>query len=76
MISTANDWLRTHSKLYLYLKDITTDPSTRYFLADYKEYEENIDAKLDPFLKIADAFRNADIPLLIVISPYERAGSE
>ena len=54
MISAANDWLRTHSKLYLYLKDITTDPSTRYFLADYKEYEDNIDAKLDPFLKIAD----------------------
>jgi hypothetical protein len=27
--------------------------------------------KLDPPLKIADEFRNAGIPLLIVISPYE-----
>jgi lysophospholipase L1-like esterase len=71
IISTANDWLRTHSKLYLYLKDITSDPPARYFLADYKEYEDNIDAKLDPLLKIANEFRNADIPLLIVISPYE-----
>ena len=71
IVSTANDWLRTHSKLYLYLKDITTDPSARYFLADYKEYVDNIDAKLDPLLKIADEFRKADIPLFIVISPYE-----
>jgi hypothetical protein len=71
IISAANDWLRTHSKLYLYLKDLITDPSARYFLADYKEYQDNIDAKLDPLLKIADEFRNAGIPLLIVISPYE-----
>ena len=71
IISTANDWLRTHSKLYLYLQDVITDPSARYFLADYKEYEDDIDAKLDPLLKIAAEFRNADIPLLIVISPYE-----
>jgi lysophospholipase L1-like esterase len=71
IISTANDWLRTHSKLYLYLKDVITDPSARYFLADYKEYEDNIDAKLDPLLKIAAEFRIANIPLLIVISPYE-----
>jgi hypothetical protein len=63
--------LRTHSKLYLYLKDVITDPSARYFLADYKEYKDDIDAKLDPLLKIAAEFRNADIPLLIVISPYE-----
>ena len=71
IISTANDWLRTHSKLYLYLKDVITDPSARYFLADYKEYENNIDTKLDPLLKIANEFRNAGIPLWIVISPYE-----
>ncbi len=71
MVTTANDWLRTHSKLYLYLKDVITDPSARYFLADYREYEDNIDSKLDPLLKIADEFRNAGVPFLIVISPYE-----
>src|SRR5262249_25072034 len=47
------------------------DPSARYFLADYKEYKDDIDAKLDPLLKIAAEFRNANIPLLIAISPYE-----
>jgi hypothetical protein len=29
------------------------------------------DTKLEPLLNIADEFRNAGIPLLIVISPYE-----
>jgi hypothetical protein len=35
------------------------------------EYKNNIDTKLDPLLKIAGEFRNAGIPFVIVISPYE-----
>jgi len=69
--AAANDWLREHSKLYLYLKGILTDPSARYFQADYLNYDDRVGEKLGVFLSIADELRRAGIPLLIVISPYE-----
>jgi len=71
LASAANDWLREHSKLYLFLRGIVTDPSARYFLADYPNYDETVDPKLRVLLAIVDEVRRAGIPILIVVSPYE-----
>jgi lysophospholipase L1-like esterase len=67
----ANDWLREHSKLYLFLRGIVTDPAARYFLADHRNYDTDVDQALASLLATADEVHRAGIPMLIVVSPYE-----
>ena len=69
--AAANEWLREHSKLYLYAKGLVTDPSARYFYADYLNYNDNVDQKLRVVEALVSELHRANIPLFIVISPYE-----
>lgn len=69
--AAANEWLRENSKLYLYVKGVVTDPSARYFLADYLNYDGRVDQKLGGVVELAAELSRAGIPLYIVISPYE-----
>jgi lysophospholipase L1-like esterase len=71
-ISQLNDFLREHSKLYLYLKGISTDPGQRYFLADYTVYRDPAAlATLDRLEMIARTLRQRQIAFTVIISPYE-----
>jgi hypothetical protein len=67
----ANEWLRENSKLYLYIKGIISDPSARYFYADYLNYDDNVDQKLLVVEALVYELRRVGIPLFVVISPYE-----
>jgi hypothetical protein len=71
-ISQLNDFLREHSKSYLYLKGISTDPGQRYFLADYAAYRDPAAlAELDRLETIARTLRQRQIAFTVIISPYE-----
>jgi lysophospholipase L1-like esterase len=71
-ISKLNDYLREHSKLYLYLKGISTDPAKRYFLADYTAYRDPTALSvLDNLDMIARTLRQRQIAFTVIISPYE-----
>jgi lysophospholipase L1-like esterase len=71
-ISQLNDYLREHSKLYLYLKGISTDPGKRYFLADYAAYRDPAAlSALDYLDMIARTLRQRQIAFTVIISPYE-----
>lgn len=71
-VSQLNDYLREHSKLYLYLKAISTDPGQRYFFADYAEYRNPTAlAMLDNVETIATTLRQRQVPFTVIISPYE-----
>ena len=70
-MAAANEWLRENSKLYLYVKGVMTDPSARYFLADYLNYNGKIDQKLGAVVELAAELSRAGIPFYVIISPYE-----
>jgi len=71
-VSNLNDYLREHSKLYLYLKGISTDPAKRYFLADYAAYRDPAALSLlDNLDVIARALRQRQVRFTVIISPYE-----
>jgi hypothetical protein len=72
LIAQLNDFLREHSKLYLYLKGISTDPGRRYFLADYAPYLDPAALKgLDRLEMIASSLRQRQVDFTVIISPYE-----
>jgi lysophospholipase L1-like esterase len=72
LVSQLNDFLREHSKLYLYLKGISTDPAQRYFLADYAPYLDPVALKgLERLELIVKTLRQREIPFTVIISPYE-----
>lgn len=71
-IAQLNDYLREHSKLYLYLKGISTDPGKRYFLADFAAYRDPAAlSALDYLDMIARTLRQRQIAFTVIISPYE-----
>jgi lysophospholipase L1-like esterase len=72
LISQLNDFLREHSKLYLFLKGISTDPAQRYFLADYVPYRDPVALEgLERLEMIARMLRQRQIAFTVIISPYE-----
>lgn len=79
LIFRMNDFLRAHSKLYLYLKGISTDPAKRYFLADYAAYRDiGAISKLDKLEFISRTFGQQQTEFTVIISPYAyqlRAGA-
>lgn len=71
-VQQLNDFLREHSKLFLYLKGTLTDPAQRYFLADYAAYQDPAALKgLDRLEVIANALKRQQISFAVIISPYE-----
>lgn len=74
-IKNANDFLRSHSKLYLLIKGIVTDPQIRYWKSDLAIYNDlNISKSyeaLEPLNYVNDFFKKKSIPLTVIIMPYE-----
>ncbi len=68
-----NAALRDRSKLYLWLRGVTTHPADRYFMADYHLYtdEEKVHAALLPIARMADDLRRRDTAFTVVICPNE-----
>jgi hypothetical protein len=69
----ANDFLRERSKLYLYLKNRFSDPGRRYFMADWRQYQ-NPRAVQDAVSAIADLasiLKREGISFTVIISPME-----
>lgn len=74
-ISSANNFLRTHSKLYLLIKGLITDPQRRYWEADLSLYKslskQEIERRLEGIAYINNVFKNHGVEFVVVISPYE-----
>lgn len=73
LFSAANDFLREKSKLYLLIKGLISDPSRRYFAADFQGYrnKEALWRDLAPIEAIAGELASRNIELLVIIAPYE-----
>lgn len=74
-ISALNGFLRAHSKLYLWLKGVLTDPQARYWEADYRLYQEPNHAQflksMEVLSDIAARLQNAGAAFTVIIVPYE-----
>jgi hypothetical protein len=71
---STNAFLRSRSKLYLYLKTVLTDPSMRYFKQDLAEYQKrlsHIDGSLQPLRNIAEELTARKIAFEVLVMPYE-----
>jgi hypothetical protein len=69
-----NDYLRSRSKLYLWLKNLLVDTQMFYFkndLASYQKGEQNVDGALHPIVEFDKALMTKGIALKVFISPYE-----
>ena len=75
IIHYLNSLLRSHSKLYLLVKGIVTDPQPRYWKDDLAPYKTLSDSKsfegLESLNYVNDMFKKKHIPLTIIIMPYE-----
>jgi hypothetical protein len=70
---SANGYFRSHSKLYLYLKNVLTDPAMRYFKQDLSEYQRRVthlDDVLRPLREIADELAAKDVTFEVFVMPY------
>jgi hypothetical protein len=73
LLSTTNEYLRSRSKLYLYVKAMISDPALRYFQADYAEYLrriDHIDESLQPLVVIAKELATRGVSLNVFMMPY------
>jgi hypothetical protein len=72
--SSTNRFLRTRSKLYLYVKTALTDPAARYFkqdLAEYRRRGSDIDVALGPLREIAEKLAASGLAFEVFLMPYE-----
>ena len=70
----TNSFLRSRSKLYLYVKAVITDPSMRYFtqdLAEYQKRQSNIGDSLQPLRTIAQKLAAKRVTFEVLVMPYE-----
>jgi lysophospholipase L1-like esterase len=72
-VAALNEVLRDNSKLYIYLKGLLTDPSQRYFMADWQQYQDPqaVAEALTPLQRIAERLKARGIEFTVLISPYE-----
>ena len=74
VVRKTNDYLRSRSKLFLWLKNALIDTEMQYFQYDleaYKKGEENVSAVLKPIVELNDELKSKGIALKVFISPYE-----
>ena len=67
-------WLRSHSKLYLFAKNLISDRSKKYFEYDLQPYmeEENVyHSAVDDLIVLANKAKKRNIQFEIVLLPYE-----
>jgi hypothetical protein len=72
-VARANELLRERSKLYLWVKNLTTNPVRRHFLSDYGLYERGdaeVVAALEPLAVIAESLRSRGVDFLVIAVPY------
>lgn len=72
-IRSVNDFLRSRSKFYLFLKNALRDTQMIYFQADLLQYqdEETVKKGLHPLVELKKHLEENNISLKIFISPYE-----
>jgi hypothetical protein len=72
-ISDANDYLRSRSKLYLWVRHRLLHTQTRDWRAVLPLYAhvEDVAASADDIAAISAALAARDIPLIVIVSPYE-----
>jgi hypothetical protein len=69
-----NDYLRSRSKLYLWLKNALVDTQMAYFrndLGSYQRGEENVNPSLQPLVDLDRLLKEKGIELKVFVSPYE-----
>lgn len=69
-----NDFLRSRSKLYLWLKNALVDTQMYYFkydLGGYQKGEQNVLAALQPVIDLNMELKAKGVALKVFISPYE-----
>ena len=74
VLQAANDWLRSRSKLYLFLKSLAGDSSMRFFLHDLEFYgarDADFETRMALLAGMKDRLRAAGIPFKVVVLPYE-----
>ena len=75
IINYLNSLLRSHSKLYLLIKGIVSDPQARYWKNDLAHFKTLSDSKsfggLEPLSYVNDMFKKKHISLKIIIMPFE-----
>jgi hypothetical protein len=74
VVRKANDYLRSRSKLFLWLKNVLIDTQMQYFQFDleaYKKGDDNVAAVLQPIVELNGELKAKGITLKVFISPYE-----
>jgi hypothetical protein len=74
LLGSFNATLRSHSKLYLWVKNALTDTPQRYFRADLALYDvsdERLAELLAPLERLWGQLERAGVPLTVVLVPYE-----
>jgi hypothetical protein len=74
VIRDVHDFLRCHSKFYLFLKNALTDPSQRSFQYDLDLYtidDTIFDARMQPLLDIANELKERGISFTVVLEPAQ-----
>ena len=74
VLQAANEWLRSRSKLYLFLRTVSSDASLRFFLDDLQMYragDGTFEAGMAHLAAMSDRLRAADIPFRVIVLPYE-----
>jgi hypothetical protein len=74
LIRRVNDYLRSRSKLYLWLKNALVDTQMYYFkydLAGYQKGETNVADSLRPIVELNRELTEKGVALKVFVSPYE-----
>ena len=74
LVRRANDFLRSRSKLYLWLKDLLRDTQMVYFksdLATYQKGEAAVDAAIAPLAELKSDLDAKGISLTVFVLPNE-----
>lgn len=73
-INTLNNFLRCRSTLYLLIKNLLTDPQSRYWAADSRLYLENNDQSfsknMQQLVDIATILKRRNVSFTVIITPY------
>jgi hypothetical protein len=73
-IRRVNDYLRSRSKLYLWLKNLLVDTQMTYFthdLAHYQKGDDNLRRAMQPVIELHQMLKEKGVDLKVFILPYE-----
>ena len=72
LLKELNVFLRNKSYLYMFIKGIGTDPSKRWFLNLYENFEKkDLDETKKNFISLKNFSRNLQSDFLVILLPYE-----